>query len=117
MRPAASSEAQLPLPGVLDDLAGLAELTVPLASLRVVTSAAEGSLTLLNMVPAASELEKRGSRTRLGLVLWEKNSGDVFAFLHLLRSEMKLLGQFLAIQRGQAGGALSSLYLFLEKDN
>lgn len=79
VRPAASSEAQLPLPGVLDDLAGLAELTVPLASLRVVTSAAEGSLTLLNMVPAASELEKRGSRTRLGLVLWEKNSGDVTA--------------------------------------
>lgn len=77
VKPEASREVQLPLPGVLEDLAGLTELTVPLASLRVVTSAADGSLTLLNMVPAASELEKRGSRTKGGLALWEKNSGDV----------------------------------------
>jgi hypothetical protein len=62
-------EAQLPLPGVLNDLAGLAELTVPLASLSVVTSVADGSLTLLSIVPAASEPEKFRGRTDADLLL------------------------------------------------
>ena len=72
-RVAASIDDQLP--GVLDDLAGLAELTVPRASLSVVTSAE--SRTLLNMVPTASGPEKLGGLVTRGFCLCEKNNGEV----------------------------------------
>ena len=63
------------LPGVLEERAGLVELTVPRASFSVVTSAE--SLTLFNMVPTASEPEKLGGRVMGAFGLCEKNSGEV----------------------------------------